>query len=756
MKGKKVGLEARWLLIALVLCLLQLLFVASGQNIAGLTPSEAASGPAQGTSEPGRVVRPSDFAGVGIQPTEFMAMPDEWEFPEEVMEALKANPPIPAGPKPKHVEDPRDGEGAPKRKDDFKGIVNPDLGPIPPDNGTAVGLDHVVEMVNWWWQIFDKKTGAAVTSKIPFCGEHGWWSSVFHPGSAKKPFCTDPKIIYDQFADRWVMLDLGLSGKELGEVSSYLLAVSHTSDPTGPWCVWALDAKKNGSDSTNTWADYPGLGVDRNAIYITSNQFSEVLPLFQYAKLRIIDKEQLYNNTCGPIKWTDFWRLRKPDGHAVFTVQPAHTFGEPGVEYLINSFSSGKGNSVIVWTLTDPLDNPKLTRVELPVGGYSAPPDAGQCETETEIETNDARLLNAVYRDGVLWTVHNIACPEDNKKSCLHLISVDVSDRDHPKVLDDFSYGAPSKGFSYFFPAVMVDDSDNVYVMFNSSSKSKCVDIRYSGRLSSSEANTMQGSALLKASASKYEIIYKGRRYKRWGDYSGIGLDPKEPNRVWFAGEYAHDNNKWGTWIGGVSFKAESAPSAPLSVEVNRGCGPSGSGYRIGESIEVSYGVGQEADVTLYRLGHSAEKEVLVTTYLSAGSRESLSLRAERTGVETIVLQARTRSGEVLSRACTYSIGDVPLGKARISIDRGCGASYRIGEPITLSLTAEEDSDVSVIDFATDGSSNEIIQRHLRGGETATIPAQVVGPPGIDTLVMVAETASGLRITSACSLVIKE
>jgi len=755
MRKKEMSLGIRWLLISVILCLLPFLFTIGVQDVAGLSPNDAASGPAQGTSEPGKVVRPSDFVGVTIAPTEFIEKPEEGEFPEEVMEALKANPPIPAGPKPKHVEDPRDGKGAPEKKNNFKGIVNSDLGPLPPDNGTAVGPSHVVEAVNDWWQIFDKRTGAPVTSKIPLCGRHGWWSSVFHPPSSKRPICTDPKVIYDHFFNRWIMVDLGLSLKEIGEISYYLLAVSHTSDPTGPWCVWALDAKKNGSATSSEWADYPGLGVDQEAIYITSNQFSEIFPIFKYAKLRIIAKDQLYDNTCGRITWTDFWGLKNPDETRAFTVQPARTYGDPGVEYLINH-RSPTGNSLTLWTLTDPLDNPKLSRVKVPVGSYSIPPDAAQCRTETTIETNDARLADVIYRDGVLWAVHTIACPRDNKKACLHLVSIDVSDPDHPKVLDDFSYGAPSKGFSYYFPAIMVDESNNVYVMFNSSSDSQCVDIRYTGRLSGERSNTMPGSSLLKASSTKYEVIYKGRTIKRWGDYSGIALDPEDPNTVWFAGEYAHDNNKWGTWIGAISFKPKTTPTPSLSLEVDRGCGVSGSSYQVGENIVVTYSVGQDAAVTLYRLGHTAEMEVLRASFLTSGDSRALVLDADRAGVETIVLVAETSDGKILSKACTYSIGDVPLDKAEISIDKGCGATYHVGEPITLYLFVDEDSDVSVTDFATDGSISEIIRQHIQGGDTVTIPAQVVGPAGIDTLVMVAETAAGLRVTSACSLVIEE
>jgi hypothetical protein len=289
--------------------------------------------------------------------------------------------------------------------------------------------------------------------------------------------------------------------------------------------------------------------VDNQAIYITSNQYSFAIDAFKYVKLRILDKAQLYDNTCGPLDWKDFTRLANSDGSLADTVQPAHTFGTPGVEYLVN-VRSDTGATINLWILSDPIGpNTGLSRVGLGIGAYSAPQDAEQCNTTTRLETLDARLQNAVYRDGILWTAHTITCQSTNSRACIRLISIDVSG---PFIIDDFEFGKPLDGFYYYFPAVMTDNTHDIYVVFNRSSSIECVGIRYTGRLSTEPTNSLQPSALLKGSTTGY--TGGGGNPRRWGDYSGIALDPENADRVWVAGEYAIDLDLWGTWIGKVFF----------------------------------------------------------------------------------------------------------------------------------------------------------------------------------------------------------
>lgn len=90
------------------------------------------------------------------------------------------------------------------------------------------------------------------------------------------------------------------------------------------------------------------------------------------------------------------------------------------MEYLLNS-RSNSGNSVTLWSLTNPVStSPTLIKANVPVASYSLPPDASQCGGATALDTGDARLLNAVYRNGSLWTTQTIAWGSESRALSAH------------------------------------------------------------------------------------------------------------------------------------------------------------------------------------------------------------------------------------------------------------------------------------------------------------------------------------------------
>ena len=53
-----------------------------------------------------------------------------------------------------------------------------------------------------------------------------------------------------------------------------------------------------------------------------------------------------------------------------------------------------------------------------------------------------------------------------------------------------------------------------------------------------------------------------GGSRNRWGDYSGIAVDPADPRNIWMYAEYAASpDNTWGTWFGQVTFPGFIPPA---------------------------------------------------------------------------------------------------------------------------------------------------------------------------------------------------
>src|SRR5262249_27480373 len=158
----------------------------------------------------------------------------------------------------------------------FAGIAA--TGWIPPDCTMAVGPQHVLLSVNSSVAIHNKMGGAQVLQRTLT----QWFSNVVQGMTI-----FDPKALYDQHAGRWVLLAVAVKNET--KSSFYLLSVSASSDPNGAWRNYKFDATLDGAKQTKNWADYPSLGVDNQAFYVTSNMFA-FNGGFQYAKIRVIPK----------------------------------------------------------------------------------------------------------------------------------------------------------------------------------------------------------------------------------------------------------------------------------------------------------------------------------------------------------------------------------------------------------------------------------------------------------------------------------
>lgn len=322
-----------------------------------------------------------------------------------------------------------------------------------------------------------------------------------------------------------------------------------------------MNARVNGSTITTNWADYTKVGVTNNAVVLSANMFSfPPSQAFQYVKLRFLSKSQLYNTSCPGVSWWDFWDLRNADNTKAFTIQPAHSYILSSTSYGINSYSGGS-NRLTLWQYTTPATippAPTLTRkATLTAAAYSLAPNALQRGSATRINTGDARLLNAVYRGSGLWTTHTVGCTwsgDTATRSCVRWYQINPGSN---TITQQRSYGA--SGLHYYYPAIVANSAGDAVVVFNRSGPNEFAGIRYTGRRSTDPANTLQGSALLRAGQGCYVILDTVGR-NRWGDYNGIAIDPSNSQRAWIFSEYAFGtsttcgNNVWRTHVGQVTW----------------------------------------------------------------------------------------------------------------------------------------------------------------------------------------------------------
>jgi hypothetical protein len=448
---------------------------------------------------------------------------------------------------------------------------------IPPDPHGASGPFHVVNVGNTMIQWFDKTgTQQYLNSLKNFFAPIG-------PPLATNTF--DPKVIYDQYSERFVVVTLERI-TAAPEASAILVAVSKTSDPNLGWWYMSINSKVN-IGGTDHWADYPGFAVGPNAVYITNNMFSFPSTGGTYGGVRlwIVHKNPFY--TGGAPVWT----IHDPytaAGSIATTTQPSHMFGP--VQGSMGTFlcsysglSAAPNEFVQVVRVDNPIVAPTFTQAFIPVGDIEGPafpslPDAPQLGTASLIEVNDRRALNAVWRDNQLY-ISTTLIPNsgvDAGHTTAHWFKLDTSNLAALGLMDQGDVGAEDLGVDTytFFPSVMVDKCGNMGVGFSASSQTIYTSACYTGRLASDPPGTVQSTGMLAAGQDWYLRTFGSGR-NRWGDYSAIGLDPADEVTFWVFNEYAMmrgtplsgEDGRWATQWGSFALGCQPVAVAVTSFE---------------------------------------------------------------------------------------------------------------------------------------------------------------------------------------------
>jgi hypothetical protein len=453
---------------------------------------------------------------------------------------------------------------APALDSSFAGLGNPPHGQdvIPPDTMGAVGPNHLVSILNSDFGVFDKS--GTLLQKVPL---QTFWRSLGTEAGEPADFPFDPKILYDQHSGRFVAITLGGTS---APGSWVMIAVSSSSDPTGAWSKWAIDADRdNNLQEFNNSADFPGLGVDAFNVYVTANMFSGA-GVGQYSKVWVIPKAQLLAGS-NLVTWFEF---RDPPG-SDFTMQPAHTFGTPDAEYFL--FEGSTNRLAVAW-----MDNTSGTPVwhfplQVPVTPYTSTSflaGAPQSGNDNTIDTSDTRLLNVVYRNGALWTVHTVSGPATTKTE-VAWYRIDPS---AGTILSQGRISDPTRW--YYYPSIGINQNDVAAIGFSGSSSTEYAGGYYT--VIRPPYGTADPVSLLKSGEAPYYKtgqtigIPGGGTDNRWGDFSATVVDPTDNVTFWTLQEYAQTPDpatgasRWGTWWGTFHPSDVAAPSG-LSATAGTG-----------------------------------------------------------------------------------------------------------------------------------------------------------------------------------------
>lgn len=435
---------------------------------------------------------------------------------------------------------------------------------LPPDSNGAIGPRHFMEFVNGTVAVYNKTNGLSVQRKTNL----KFWADAGVIISADSDV-SDPRVIFDPTVQRWFALQVDFnaaaaSGDPTLNANDFLLAVSATSDPTGVWHGFLFQADPD----TGTFADFPTLGLDANAVYISGDMYQgELNPLG--AGLVSIPKADLLLNPPVIANRTWFGVMDYAERGQV--LQPAICFdgGSSGAVLAIGDIgydSFPHSNVVMFAVLNSASPTASLSAsTNLIVTPYRVPDNldlgvpqfnVSQPDGTTTLQANDARLSSKVYSvGGVLYAVHST---QVNNHIAIRWYRINATNH---IVIESDTIADPN--LDLFFPSIAANGSGAVVIGYNGASTDTFVSCYASVGETVNGVTAFGSPILLQSGAVSYhdlgeiqaQLLMAPVVDSRWGDYSATSVDPNNPSHFWTIQMYPSgtgstlDEGIWSTQI---------------------------------------------------------------------------------------------------------------------------------------------------------------------------------------------------------------
>lgn len=440
----------------------------------------------------------------------------------------------------------------------FEGQASPYY---PPDcNGTA-GPSHYMQTINSVYAIYSK-TGSLVAGptnlNLLFSGVTG---SNCNDG--------DPIILYDEQADRWLVVEFSICG-----ANDYMLvAVSQTNNPTGAWHRYSFDV--------DDMPDYEKIGIWQDGYYMGTNTGGagkKDIYVMERSKM-------LAGQTAQMVGFDNPWRPTTIDGFmCVPPVDNDGTFaptGSPGLFITINDDAIAGGSDqlwiyelAVNWTSPTSSTFTRVQQLNVPAfdSNFGANWDnIKQPGTTRELDAIPQVVMNAPqYRNfGSYQTL-----------VCCHTVDVNNTDRAGIRwyelrktsgtwsIRQSGTYSPDAN--SRWMGSIRLNGQNEIGLGYSVSSTTVYPGIRYTGQTST--AYNAATGVLDLAEQTAHTGAYSQTSYNRWGDYSGISVDPSDDKTFWYTNQYVGTSQARRTKV--FSFQVGAAPALPDLVTQNQAASP--------------------------------------------------------------------------------------------------------------------------------------------------------------------------------------
>ena len=453
----------------------------------------------------------------------------------------------------------------------------------------AVGPDHFVELLNGYIAVFDKSEGQrrdqASSSNFFFVSQGGTNYPTGHT-------MIDPRIVYDHQSERWIAAAIDYFGSK-----HVILAVTTNNSPLGltNWTKHVIPMSIPDCDT-----DHATLGVDGNGIYITSVHRTNVgINAGYHAGHTVvaIKKPDIYLGANITNILTRIELGTNANETKVWTIQPAVNFdsvstndyawlvakGPPqlgsnyqGGAILYRRLQWSNTTALMVdtnWIAVEPWSganyrdyydiegtNQTIASSASTVRAPQPPAPLGETK-RINLGYVGSRLMNALIRNGFLYTCHHVGLSETNGVYTGNETGTNVTRSgvqwfkfrlDSSGILSYYKHdriydSAVTNMLYYYFPSIAVNCASDILLGFSGSSSTNHIGAYYVWRPAFGTINEPPIRFYPENQGGGY---FNGDRF---GDYSFTTVDPIDSTTFWTIQEHATtDPDTWATRVGKV------------------------------------------------------------------------------------------------------------------------------------------------------------------------------------------------------------
>ena len=388
----------------------------------------------------------------------------------------------------------------------------------PYDPSGAAGPNHFVQAINFSYRVYDKN-GTPLIAEMDLSS---MWAGSNGNG--------DPVVLYDRFADRWLISQIQVDTREI------FMAVSTTPDPTGTFYKYSF------IPSSIDFVDYPRLSIWPDGYYLSYNAQDKKLVVFDRNKMIAGD------STAGMIvksipSFADNGFFSPLGADAEGQLPPN---GTPAYFFIMEDDSWGNADRIHILSMTTDWVTPSNTSIALDTLD-TAPFNSHFSFIYQDIpQKNESQLLDGItgafmqrapyriwpgYNSVLLCCAVNIAEPDSANHAAIRWYELRQSTTSGDWTIYQQGTYAPDTE-SRWVASMAMDDDGNIGIAYSISGINTYPSIGYTGRLASDPPGVFTfNEQIAIAGQSSQPYI------ERWGDYSQTSLDP-DGHTFWHTGMY--------------------------------------------------------------------------------------------------------------------------------------------------------------------------------------------------------------------------